>query len=253
MKNLSRGAWIAIAAVVAVPATVAIAKSFEHRGGWNQMSPEARARLAEGRLAMAKTALKLTPDQEKLWAPLEANVRDTMKAMDAKRAEMKTMFEQRKNDRAEGRDVKRPDMVERFEKMSQMMSERAERMKGFVAAFKPLYATLSDEQKEVLRPLMRELAPGMGRGGHGGKRWAHGGGWGPGGRKHHGEHGGWGRHRGGPDGEGRGPGMGGPGMGPGMGGGMGGGLGGMQGTPPAQQYAPDVDTDNDAGPAEQDM
>ena len=75
MMKLSRGAWIAIAAVAAVPATVAVAKTVEH-AAWRQMSPETRARLDDGRLAMVKTALKLSPDQEKLWTPLEAQVRD---------------------------------------------------------------------------------------------------------------------------------------------------------------------------------
>ena len=76
--------------------------------------------------------------------------------------------------------------------MTQHMSEGAERMKSFTGAFKPFYATLSDEQKDVLKPLMREFMPGMGRGRHGGGRWAHGGGR-EGGWGHHGR-GGWGGH-----------------------------------------------------------
>lgn len=204
MKNLSRGAWIAIAAVIAVPATVAIAKNYHH-GGWHNMSPETRTRLQEGKLAGAKAALKLTAEQEKLWEPVEAQVRTFFKDRADRQAERKEMREERRKQRAEGKDVKRRDMAERVEKMSQRMSERAERMKAFSEAFKPFYASLSDEQKEVLRPLARKLLPGMGRG-HRGHRWAMGDGW----RGHHGgRHGDrhWGgRHgggkmmdRGGPD------------------------------------------------------
>ena len=70
--------------------------------------------------------------------------------------------------------------------MSTRLSERADRMKAFSSAFTPFYASLSDEQKDVLRPLVHELAPGFGRGGHHGPRWAFGG-WGPGGDgRHHG-------------------------------------------------------------------
>jgi hypothetical protein len=200
MMKLSRGAWIAIAAVTAVPATVAIAKTVEH-AGWQRMSPETRARLDEGKLAMVKTALKLTPDQEKLWTPVESQVRTFFKDREAKMAEREKMREERQKDRAEG---KRPDMAERLDKMSQNMSERAERLKAFTGTFKPFYASLSDEQKEVLRPLAHSLMPGMGgRGHHGGPRWAFGGGWGGdrdgdhhgwGGGRHHSEHG----ERGGP-------------------------------------------------------
>ena len=204
MRKLSRGAIAAIAAAVAIPAGVAIAKTFDHGGG-HRMSPEARARLDEGKLAMARTALKLNGDQEKLWAAVETELRASFKARADKRAEFEKSREERQKDRAEG---KKPDMAERFERMSQTMSERADRMKTFTLAFKPFYASLSDEQKEVLRPLMRDLTPGMGRGnrGHGGHggRWAFGGGWG--------DHWGSGHHREGRDnrgwrhhGEGRGP------------------------------------------------
>lgn len=203
MMKLSRGAWIAIAAVTAVPATVAIAKAVDHRGGWHRLSPEARARLDEGKLAMAKTALKLSADQEKLWAPVESEIRAFFKDRDAKMAERSKMREDRKaaRDAAKTDDAQkqqRPDMAERIEKMSQTMSARADRLKSFSSAFKPFYASLSTEQKDVLRPLARDLMPGLGGRGHKGPRWAHGGGWGERGGHHgKGHHGGWGRHGGG--------------------------------------------------------
>ena len=187
--KLTRGAWIAIAAASAIPATVAIAKTVEN-AGWHQMTPETRARLDEGRVAMAKAALKLTADQEKLWAPIETQVRSAFKDRDVQRAEREKMRAERDKDGAE---TKRPDMAERFAKMSQKIGERADRMKAFSSAFTPFYASLSDEQKDVLRPLVRDLMPGAGGRGHKGPRWAMGGGWGgPGG----GHHGGGGHHHG---------------------------------------------------------
>ena len=198
MIKLSRGAWMAIAAVAAVPVTVAVAKTVEH-AGWHQMSPETRARLDEGKLAMVKVALKLSPDQEKLWTPIEAQVRATFKDREAKHAEHQKMREEFEKLRAEN---KRPDMAERLDKMSQNMSERAEKLKAFSGSFKPFYASLSDEQKDVLRPLAHDFMPGMGGRGHGGKRWSFGGwggqdgddrhGWGGG--RHHGERGERGDH-----------------------------------------------------------
>jgi hypothetical protein len=199
MNNLSRSTWLAIAAVVAIPATVAIAKTVD-RGGWHNMTPETRSRLEEGRIAMVKAALQLNADQEKLWAPVETTVRDAFKAREEKRAEWAKKREERRTEKAAG-EPKRRDLSERYERMSQRLSERADRMKAFSTAFKPFYASLNDEQKDVLRPLMRQLRPGFGHGGHG-HRWAFGG-WGPGGGPgHHGHHG-W---RGGPDGSGA-PGM----------------------------------------------
>ncbi|MBY0558975.1 Spy/CpxP family protein refolding chaperone [Hyphomicrobium sp.] len=184
MKNLSRGTWIALAAVVAVPATVAIAKP--DIAGWRQMTPDTRARLQEGRIAMVKAALQLTPDQEKLWAPVETQVRDAFKAHEARMEEWKKKREERKAEEEKGGEQKRPDLADRFQKMSQRMTERADRMKAFTTAFSPFYASLSDEQKDALRPLLKQLMPG----GHHGHRFADG--WGPGGR----HHGGWSDHGG---------------------------------------------------------
>ena len=180
MKTLSRGTWIALAAVIAVPATIAIAKP-----GDKMMTPETRSRLEEGKLAMVRTALKLTPEQEKLWAPVETQVREGFKARQAAREEWKKKIEERKAEKEKGGEPKRADLGERVEKMSQRMSERAERMKSFSTAFGPFYASLTDDQKDVLKPLMRHMMPG----GHHGHKFA--GGWGPGGR-----HGGWSGHEG---------------------------------------------------------
>lgn len=240
MRKLSPGVLAAIAAVAAIPAGVAIARSYDH-GGWHRMSPEARARLDEGRIAMAKTALKLNPEQEKLWAAVETEIRAGFKARAEQMAEHEKMREERRKEREAQKDSKDvqdagrkiPDMSERIEKMSQRMSERADRMKTLSAAFKPFYASLSDEQKEVLRPLARDLMGG-GRGGHHGKRWAMGGGWGEGGRGWgHGGHHGHGRHHG-PDG-------------PGYRDERGGGSGTDDGErgPPSEQLMPDGD---DGGP-----
>lgn len=197
MNNLSRGTWLAIAAVAAIPATVAIAKTVD-RGGWHNMTPETRSRLEEGRIAMVKAALQLNADQEKLWAPVESTVRDTFKTHEAKRAEWAKKREDRRAEK-NADEPKRRDLSERYERMSERLAERADRMKAFSSAFKPFYASLSDEQKDVLRPLIRQLTPGFGHGGRGGPHWAFGG-WGPGGGPgHHRGHHDW---RGGPDSKG---------------------------------------------------
>jgi hypothetical protein len=147
MNTFSRGTWLALAAVVAVPTTVAIAKNAD-RMGW-QMSPETQSRLEDGRIAMVKTALQLNADQEKLWAPVESQVRDAFKKRQEKRAEWAKKREERRDANAKGAGHERPDLAERYERKSKRASERAERLKAFSEAFKPFYASLSDEQKDV--------------------------------------------------------------------------------------------------------
>jgi hypothetical protein len=237
MNKLSRGAIAVIAAAIAIPAGVAIARHGDHHGGWHKMSPEARERLSEGKLAMAKTALKLNPEQDKLWAALETEIRAGFKVRAERMAEREKMREERRKSRDEAKDgdkdaaAGKPDIAERINKMSQHMSERADRMKAFAAAFTPLYASLSDEQKEVMRPLLRDLMGG--KGGHG-KRWAMGGGWG--GHDKWGHGGGWRGHHG----KDRGDRMergGGPGR-----------DGDEPGGPPAEQFMPEVDEGGPVSP-----
>src|SRR5665213_1531398 len=44
-----------------------------------RMSPEDRAAFTDARIAAVKAGLKLTPDQDKLWPPVETAVRDFAK------------------------------------------------------------------------------------------------------------------------------------------------------------------------------
>src|ERR1700712_5245637 len=45
----------------------------------SRMNPEDRAAFADARIAAVHAGLKLTPDQEKLWPPVEAAVKDFAK------------------------------------------------------------------------------------------------------------------------------------------------------------------------------
>src|ERR1700684_4693542 len=55
-----------------------------------RMSPEDRAAFADARIAAVHAGLKLTPDQEKLWPPVEAAARDFAKLrIDRANARMK--------------------------------------------------------------------------------------------------------------------------------------------------------------------
>src|ERR1700748_2463440 len=67
------------AALALAGATVVYA---QHRPWFQEhmrINPEDRAAFADARIAAVHAGLKLTPDQEKLWPPLEAAVRDLVK------------------------------------------------------------------------------------------------------------------------------------------------------------------------------
>ena len=123
-------------------------------------SPEMQARLQDGRVAMIREALKLNNDQLKLWAPVEDQLRASFKARQDARAERRERREQ---------GAQRPSLPDRLDRASKRMAERAERMKALAEAVKPLYATLSEDQKAVAAVVLRQPF-GMGEGHR--HRWA---------------------------------------------------------------------------------
>src|SRR6202051_377384 len=91
-------------AALAIAGTTVVYAQHRH---WFQehmrTSPEDRAAFADARIAAVHAGLKLTPDQEKLWPPLEAAVRDFVKLrIDRANARMHA----EKNDSA---DAQKPD------------------------------------------------------------------------------------------------------------------------------------------------
>jgi hypothetical protein len=185
MSKFSRAFAVALLAA-SLPATVVLAQQADtpaepaqqterHRGP----SDETMSRLEDGRIAMAKAALKLTPEQEKLWAPVEENIRanyaERRKTRDEWRSKWKEHKEERKEARKDGGKRERLGLPERLEKRSEWMekrasklSERAKKAKEFAGVMKPFYDSLNDEQKEVAAHVLRRVA-GEGHGRHGGR------------------------------------------------------------------------------------
>lgn len=178
MTILSRG--LAAALVLGAGAAGIFAAHAAKHGEWRNMSAESVARMEDGKIAAAKAALKLTPEQDALWAPVEAQVRAQYKSRAEKRAEWQKRREERRAAREKDGEAaaprERPNIAERIERRATRLAERADRMKAFSAAFGPFYAALDEEQKAVLGPVMRDLrVMGGRRHGHH-SRWArHGG------------------------------------------------------------------------------
>ena len=155
---------LASAAVLAIAgSTVAVA---QHRQWFHQhmrMSPEDRAAFLDARIAAVHAGLKLTPDQEKLWPPVETAVRDFAKfRMDRANARMKARQDGVKDS---GDDRKPDDPVARLHERADNMAATAAALKKIAEASDPLYKTLDDGQKRRLAILTHREQ------GHGG--WRH--------------------------------------------------------------------------------
>src|SRR6201992_3585755 len=71
-----------MAALVIVGTTAVYAQHqqwFQGRMGHVRMNPEDRAAMADAKIAAVHAGLKLSPDQEKMWPPVESAVRDLVK------------------------------------------------------------------------------------------------------------------------------------------------------------------------------
>ncbi len=115
-------------------------------------SKEDRAAFFDAHVAAVHAGLRLTPDQERLWGPVESAVRDMARQMSDLR------------DRQQAQAAP-ADPIERMARMGDMASKRGQAMTRVAEAARPLYASLSDDQKRRLRVLIRARGPdGMGMG-----------------------------------------------------------------------------------------
>jgi protein CpxP len=91
----------------------------------------------DGRIAYLKAELKITPAQE----PLFAKVAQTMRDADA---DMKKDFEARQTARGTPQSA-----MDRLDAQVKLMQQHVRSRERYVAAFKPLYASLTQDQQKV--------------------------------------------------------------------------------------------------------
>lgn len=122
--------------------------------GWHRQppSPEMLQRMLDGRLAGAKAALRLSADQEKYWPAIENVIRENAAERIAFMQKMRAEHGQRDE---------QMDVLKGLDTASERMTTRATQIKKLADALRPLYATLSDDQKTVLRHEIRQAMGGM--------------------------------------------------------------------------------------------
>lgn len=97
--------------------------------------------LTDARIGMAKAMLQLTPEQAKLWPPVEEAIRNSAEAKYRRIAER----------RADGAEQHEPDPVTTMRRRGEALSERGAQLGKLAEALRPLYQTLTPEQKDRLR------------------------------------------------------------------------------------------------------
>jgi hypothetical protein len=138
---------IAAVAVLAIAGSTAVYAQHRH---WShdhsRMNPEDRAAYADARIAAVHAGLKLTADQEKLWPPVEAAVKEFAKLrIDRANARM--------NAQRDDSNRTPDDPVTRLRDRADNMATMAAAMKKIADAADPLYKTLDEGQKRRLAVL----------------------------------------------------------------------------------------------------
>jgi LTXXQ motif family protein len=156
---------IAAVAVLAIAGSTAVYAQHRHWSyGHMRMNPEDRAAFADARIAAVHAGLRLTPDQEKLWPPVETAVKEFAKLrIDRANARMNAD----KDDASQKPD----DPVARLRDRADNMATSAAAMKKIADAADPLYKTLDDGQKRrlaVLTHMEHRFGGGEGWRHHGG-------------------------------------------------------------------------------------
>ena len=114
--------------------------------GWNGQGASMCTMMTahiDGRLAYLKTELKITDAQESLWDAYANAARDNAQAMTAR---CTTMMSQ-----GGSKTLALPDRLDQHE---QFMAAQLDSLRTMNKALKPLYAALSDSQKQVANQLM---------------------------------------------------------------------------------------------------
>ena len=103
--------------------------------------------LFDAKLAGMKAALKLTPEQEKLWPAFETVSRDAHK--------MRTdMMRAHRDEMEKGQ---RPSPIVMMTEMSEHLAKASDELKKIADAAKPLYDSFDETQKQHFGPLLMML------------------------------------------------------------------------------------------------
>jgi LTXXQ motif family protein len=133
-----------VAALAIAGSTAAYAQHRHWMHGPMRMNPEDRAAFLDARIAAVHAGLKLNADQEKLWPPVEAAVRDFAKLrIDRANARMEA-------EKGADAQQKPNDPVTRLRERADNMATSAAALKKIADAADPLYKTLDDSQKRRL-------------------------------------------------------------------------------------------------------
>jgi LTXXQ motif family protein len=108
--------------------------------------------LTDMRVDLVKAALQLTPEQEKLWPPVESAIRSGVQDRKARIAKVKETVGKRA-DQSSVETLKNRDPIAFLQRRSEALAQRSADLDKLAEAWQPLYKTLSPEQRQRMASL----------------------------------------------------------------------------------------------------
>lgn len=111
-----------------------------------------RSTLMDMRIDLTKAALQLTPDQEKLWPPVESAIRARAEDRKARVAKISETVGRRADQNAV-ETMRNRDPIAFLQRRSEALAQRSADLDKLAEAWQPLYKTLSPEQRQRMGAL----------------------------------------------------------------------------------------------------
>jgi hypothetical protein len=109
-------------------------------------------KLTDLRIDLVKSALQLTPDQQKLWPAVETAIRSNAKDRQARLAKIAETVGKRV-DESSVEIMRNRDPIAFLQRRSQALAQRSADLNKLAEAWEPLYKTLSPEQRQRMAAL----------------------------------------------------------------------------------------------------
>jgi hypothetical protein len=106
-----------------------------------------RNNLTDMRVDLVKAALQLTPEQEKLWPPVESAIRARAEDRKARVAKLQETVG-RRADESRVETLRNRDPIAFLQRRSEALAQRSADLDKLAEAWQPLYKTLNPEQRQ---------------------------------------------------------------------------------------------------------
>jgi hypothetical protein len=149
---MKKSILVGTAALVLTASSIASAQTPSPAALPEKLNAADRNNLTDMRIDLVKAALQLTPDQEKLWPPVEAAIRAKAEDRKGRIAKIQETVG-RRADESRIEVMRNRDPIAFLHRRSEALAQRSADLDRLAEAWQPLYKTLNPEQRQRMTAL----------------------------------------------------------------------------------------------------